>query len=293
MLGKQPLAGGAITELISRLSFFKDRDREQLRSAVVLPAPAALQQAAPSGDGGALVQEVKRQALPDDRCAAWLQTDLQPGAPASTSSGVLVIVARHGESTRVEAATRFHADEGTLGFGRSRSYGVVTLYVAEDDTVGTGAQERGHEECIWAVSKDRVTDALCYFADHSFSPISGAGWRAETETKASFSANGVVLHRDVSLVWQPPSESQKNCKPTWLDDPDTNWLQPHTIAYKVEHRYELAGIDLTEKSAPTQNAGGDEIVPKWVADQVAKLNLPPVGGTGTEIDAALDCNDSP
>ena len=100
MLGKQPLVGGAITDLIGLLSFFKDRDREQLRSAVILPAPVALQQNAPSGDGGALIREVKRQVLPDDRCAAWLQTDLQLGAPAATSSGVLVIVARHGESGR-------------------------------------------------------------------------------------------------------------------------------------------------------------------------------------------------
>lgn len=287
-LGKAPLGAAAVTAFVDRLTFKQEDDRDELVATASFPAPIPSAPTAPPADDVDSASEVKRQALPDGRCAVWLQTGISPGAPAATSTGVLAILVKEGASVRVEAATRFSADEGTLGFGRSRSYGVVTLYVAKDDAVGTGAEERGASECIWSVSKDRIDDALCYYAEHSVTPLHGAGWSITSTTRSTFSQNGVVLHTHVRQGWSPPSETQKGCRPTWLDRPDDSWLEPHELVYDYEEPYALTGMTLTAAgvypNVPRRDT--DSNVPKWVDDKASELRLPAVVGG----DADLDCS---
>jgi hypothetical protein len=286
-LGAEPLGAGTVSALVERLTFKTEDDRDQLASIVSLPAPLTSLRAAPSPDGGASVQEVKRQALPDGRCAAWLRTAVDPDAPATTTEGVLVVAVREGASVRVEAATRYVEDQGTLGFGRSRSYGVVTLYVARDDDVGTGAQERGTAECIWAVSKDRIDDALCYYTSHSYSPISGAGWTTNTTTTSAFAPNGVILRTHVEHVWSPPSEDQKHCRTAAHEPPDRSWFEPHQFAYDYQEPHALSGLTLTSlgvlPNIPRRDT--ESLVPTWVDEKADALGLPAV----VEGDADLDC----
>jgi hypothetical protein len=286
-LGRAPLGAGAVKALLDRLTFKKENDREQLASTVALSAPVSKVPGDEQPGAEAIAGEVKRQELPDGRCAAWLQTEYTEG-PMPTTSGVLVVLAPERAAVRVEAATRYSADEGSLGFGRSRSYGAVTLYVADGDIDGGGGPEGGRSECIWSVSKNRIDDALCYSVHHDDPPSVGAGWSIASETAATLAPNGVVLRTHVELKWSPPSEEQKGCRPGWLTAPDDRWLEPHQIAYDYDEPYALDGMILTPIRPHADPLHRETYVPDWVDAKAVELKLPPVLSGSGDLDCSAD-----
>ena len=202
-----------------------------------------------SGRGGppALPREVNRFLMSDGRCAVWLATSEEPGAPDTTVSGLLAIVERNGTKVTVDAAIRFEADESQLGWSEQH-FGSQAAYVVPQQHVGSGANEESDSACIWFVAATRIATDLCYVVKASWDNPAGNDWAGAVRTVAVFEPGGLLLRSTITWSWTHPAK---------------------TVSYQLTRRYDLRDSKLAA-------TGKLQPLPADVKRKVARWGLPPL-----------------
>jgi len=230
-------------------------------------------------------REVGRQSLDSGRCGLWLQTSLDPGAPATVSSGTFVVMRREGTQARIDAAVAFEVDEGNWALSRRELWGNVIVAFVPGPAVGTGAQEASTQECLWRIADDWIDNGFCYAPSSSVTPLRNRGWSVQRTTVPQISLANVLLRTSVTWRWLPYGAS---CRRRGAVLPAA-WRTERSITYNQQQL-----VPLPDQAAPDRvGVGAAELeLPAEARAQVKAWQLPAVPTTpGAGDDEDVTCPD--
>jgi hypothetical protein len=254
------LSAPQISSLLSRFTW------REAQGVTELTLPLHVELPLPSGAdaGSEAVREVKRQSL-GQRCALWLQTSLEPGAPATVSAGTFVLMRPERSGARVEAAAAFQSDEGSWGLHPEQQLGEVLVASAAGQDSGSGAQERSSGACLWLIGPSWINPEYCYASAASWVPLTGRGWSSRRKTVPEFTPQGVALATLVTLDWLPyPASCQRAGAPL-----PAALRSPRSLEYRERQALRVVGRRLVAQSQPPA------ALPSALQRQVEAWQLPP------------------